>query len=503
MGTDSAQMPPATPTPTPTPPPPQEGQLLTNPPPELAVYAPSDLLGLVSDSQVAQQLLNLALQPVCTVAVYQISYNTVGGQSEATTASGALMVPSGSNPACQGARPIVEYAHGTNSNKNFNIAALTASGDDEGILLAAVFASQGYIVVAPNYAGYDTSTLSYHPYLVAAQQSKDMIDALTAARSALPVAAAPTVTDNHKLFVTGYSQGGFVALATHRALEAAGQTITASAPMSGPYALAAFGDAIFEGQVNLSATGNFVAVSNAYQHTYGNVWTNPTDVFEQQYATSVVDLLPSTTPISTLYAQGALPENAIFSPTPPAPQYASMTPATMPANLAPAFAQGFGTPNLVTNNYRLAYLQDAQTNPDGGFPNTTSGVPAAMPANTLRQDLKTNDLRNFAPVAPTLLCGGNSDPTVFFFNTLLMQGYWAAHAPTAPVTYLDVDSSPVANDPYATLKNAFAAAKTAATAAAIAGGATDGGVLEVLEKYHAGLVPPFCLSAAKSFFDGH
>ena len=27
-----------------------------------------------------------------------------------------------------------------------------------------MFAAQGYIVVAPNYAGYDISTLGYHPY---------------------------------------------------------------------------------------------------------------------------------------------------------------------------------------------------------------------------------------------------------------------------------------------------------------------------------------------------
>ena len=60
------------------------------------------------------------------------------------------------------------------------------SGNTEGALIAAMFAAQGYIVVAPNYAGYDTSTLAYHPYLNADQQSKDMMDALTAARTALP-----------------------------------------------------------------------------------------------------------------------------------------------------------------------------------------------------------------------------------------------------------------------------------------------------------------------------
>jgi poly(3-hydroxybutyrate) depolymerase len=137
---------------------------------------------------------------------------------------------------------------GTSPNKNYDISQLSgANASSEGLILAALFAAEGYIVVAPNYAGYDTSTLSYHPYLVGAQQADEMMDVLTAARSALPVALAPTVTDDHRLFVTGYSQGGYVAMAATRAMQAAGETVTASAPMSGPYAIAAFGDAIFLG----------------------------------------------------------------------------------------------------------------------------------------------------------------------------------------------------------------------------------------------------------------
>ena len=37
-------------------------------------------------------------------------------------------------------------------------------------------------------------------------------------------------------------------MATHRAMQAAGMTVTASAPMSGPYALSAFVDAVFRGR---------------------------------------------------------------------------------------------------------------------------------------------------------------------------------------------------------------------------------------------------------------
>jgi hypothetical protein len=478
--------------------PPQRGQLLSSPAPLTGTYSTADLLGLLGANDVGKVLLTLAYSPTCAVNVYQLKYETVGGRGEAATASGALMIPTGSDPACQGALPIVEYAHGTNADKTFNLAALSAS-NTEGLLLAAVFAARGYIVVAPNYAGYDSSDLGYHPYLNGDQQSKDMIDALSAGRSAL-AGTGTGATDNHRLFLTGYSQGGFVAMATHKAMQAAGMTVTGAAPMSGPYALAAFGDAIFMGQVNSSGSLNFALLASSYQNSYQNLYTTPADVFETQYA-DAASLLPSTTPISQLYSEGKLPQSALFSATPPAPEFAAMTPATMPALLAPVFALGFGTPDLVTNTYRLAYLRDAQAAPDGGFPTVSTGVPATSPANTLRQDLKSNDLRNWAPAAPLLLCAGNEDPTAFFLNTQLMQQYWSAHPPAAAVTVLDVDSAVTAADPYADLKKAFAAEKAAVAASAVLSGATDGGAMAVLQAYHAALVPPVCLSAVKSFFD--
>ena len=481
-------------------PPPTRGQLLNNPPPVLATYSTPDLLSKLSSDVLGKELLQLTPSLTCSVTIYQLQYETVGGAGEATTASGALMVPSGTGASCQGQRPVVLYAHGTNTSKTFNIADLTNSNNSEGLLLAALFASQGYIVVAPNYAGYDSSSLGYHPYLNADQQSKDMIDSLAAAHTAFATAKA---TDNGKLFVTGYSQGGFVAMATHRAMQTAGTAVTAAAPMSGPYALSAFGDAIFMGEVNLSATVNFNMLVTSYQHAYGNIYANATDIFEPAYATGVDALLPSTTDINTLFAEGKIPKDALFNSTPPGPVYAAITPATTPANLAPAFALGFGTSDLVTNAYRSAYLQDAAAAPDGGFPTTTTDMPPVAPTNALRKAVKTNDLRNWAPTAPVLLCGGDGDPTSFYLNTQLMQGYWAANAPTSSVTVLDVDSAASSADPYGTLKDGFAAAKAAVQAAAVAGGATDGGVMAVLQVYHAGLVPPFCLYAVKSFFDGH
>jgi hypothetical protein len=111
----------------------------------------------------------------------------------------------------------------------------------------------------------------------------------------------------------------------------------------------------------------------------------------------------------------------------------------------------------------------------------------------LRRAFARNDLRTWLPTAPVFLCGGNEDPTVLFMNTQLIQAYWSANGATAPVTMLDLDSDITANDPDAARKAGFAAAKAAIEA--------DGGEAAVAESYHSSLVPPFCLSAVKSFFD--
>ncbi len=477
--------------------PPAEGTLLQSPAQLVStVTAPSLLAEL--NLATNQQLFSLSGTPVCDVLIYTIKYQTVGGANEPTTASGALMVPSGLGSNCTGARPIVLYAHGTSTDRAFSMADLS---NDEALALAAVFASQGYIVVAPNYAGYGTSTLTYHPYLVAEQQSKDMMDALKAARTALPLVSATLTRDNGKLFITGYSQGGYVAMATHRAMEAAGMTVTASAPMSGPYALAAFADAVFYGDVNGGAPISTTLLISAFQAAYGNIYAAATDVFEPQYATGIQTLLPSTLTRSQLYSQGLLPQYALFSLTPPAPQFAAITPPTTPADLAEVFALGFGAGNLIQNSYRLSYLEDAQAHPDGGFPALTTGVATSSAQQALRQDLQRNDLRDWNPVAPLQLCGGALDPVVFFFNTQLMQGYWAAHAPaSASIGVLDLESAAGANDPYASLKQDFKLAKDAVAVAAVAQGASDGGVSAVATAYHATLVAPFCLAATRSFF---
>jgi acetyl esterase/lipase len=470
------------------------GTLLYDPPFRIARLDAATFAGQLSATSAGQSLIAVAGTPVCGVDFYHIEYNTVGGAGETTTASGALLVPIGAAPTCSGPRPIVLYAHGTQTDKTADLADISNTNNTQGALIATAFAAQGYIVVAPNYAGYDISSLPYHPFLNADQQSKDMIDALAAARTALPHTAASATSDSGKLFITGYSQGGYVAMATHKALQAAGVAVTASAPMSGPYALEAFGDAIYFGSVDIGSTVFADMIATSYQKAYGNLYLATTDVFDPAYAADVEGLLPSTTPLATLFSQGKLPPTALFNSTTPVTGNPYLDAALkVPSN--PVFALGFGSPSLLINSYRVAYALDALQNPDGALPPTPQvGVPlAAAPKHPLRVDLAKNDMRSWIPMSPMLLCGGDQDPTVFFgINTGTMQAFWSA-LPAGLVTVLDLNATPPpgTHDPFALLQAGFQTT--------LAGILASGGQTAVVENYHT-TVAPFCTVAARGFF---
>jgi len=494
------------------------GSLAVDPPLRIASLNAATFATELAASTQGAELLAVAGTPACGVDFYYLKFWTVGGAGETTESSGALMVPTG-GAGCSGPRPIVLYAHGTNANKALNLADITDPTNTEGALIAAMFAAQGYIVVAPNYAGYDISTLGYHPFLNAAQQSGEMMDILTAARTALPTTLSATTSDNLQLFVTGYSEGGHVAMATQRALQAARVTVTAAAPMSGPYALEAFGDALFYGSVDLGSTEFAPLLISSYQHAYGNIYSATTDIFSTTYANGIDTLLPSDTPIDTLFSEGLLPETALFDSTTPVvsiPGQQALS-AGLTAALAipndptnpdtPLFQLGFGSPYLVINSYRVSYATDAATNPDGAVPTPSAGVPlaSAVPTQTLRKAFYVNDLRNggWSPTSPTLLCGGDQDPTVFFsVNTETMAAFWPQQVASGLVKVLDVNGTPAG--PFAQVQTAFIASQGALLefymSAAGGGLSLTAAEQQVVEGYHVN-VAPFCSLAARSFFN--
>ncbi|MBA5606902.1 alpha/beta fold hydrolase [Duganella sp. FT3S] len=415
--------------------------------------------------------------PTCAVTTFTLKYHTVGGAGEDTDAATAIMVPSGTDSACTGNRPVLLYAHGTSVLKRNDMSDLSAM---EPRLVAAMYAAQGYIVVAPDYAGYAGSSLSYHSYLDASQQSSDMVDGLRAARKVFTAIGAHP---SSQLLLTGYSQGGYVALATQRAMQTGypGEfTVTAVAPMSGPYALAQFGDAIFGGKPTLGAAAFLPMLINAGQHANAGLYTSTSDIYEAPYAAGIADLLPGASSLGDLVAAGTLPNDVLFARD------------SLPQG--DGYASFFGAGNLVKTSYRDGYLADMNSHPCG----VNSADPLnCMPTHTLRKWLVKNDLRGYVPAVPVLLCGGAQDPVVPFQNATATADYFKAHGMSSPgLTLLDLESGIIV-DQYGSTRLAFETAKALLRAASGGGAAGD---QAVRDSYHAGLVAPFCMRATRDFF---
>ncbi len=469
----------------------------------------------------------VAATPKCGVRVEYMQYDTVDVKGNKTDATGAVFIPTGTDASCSGNRPIVLNAHGTATTKAYNFAEVGNANNEAGpaaTLLAALFAGQGYVVISPNYAGYDKSSLAYHPYLNAQQQSHEMADALKAGREVVRrTGSATNVADNGKLFVTGYSQGGYVAMATTRYLETLKEPVTAALPISGPYAMEAFGDVVFGGKVMLGATFFAPLMARNYQEQYGNIYAKPSDMFAPANADEIPSLLPSTSMTDMqLVLSGKLPASAMFQK---APTGNSTLDALSPSD--PAFSFGFDTTHyLVKNDYRLEYLADAQKNVDWAVPylqgyTNYNPVPATLPEHPLRKALKANDLRGYLPTMPVIMCGGNQDPMVFFdVNSSLMKKLWDTDTNKTSATKLGIIDIDVTNRAtrqkpvYQTLgfdtvnnnsiqsqsekMQAGFASKVqniAANAAANGGNPSQA----VAMQYH-GLVTPYCMGVAQTLF---
>ena len=309
-------------------------------------------------------------------------------------------------------------------------------------------------------------------------------------------------------------------MATARLLESQKKPVTAIAPSSGPYALAAFGDEIFMGNVNIGASRFAPLLGIGLQAKYGNIYNKKSDIFLEKYADAQ---LPSNIPFSELVEAKKLPNNALFQKNPSDPRLAGLSPGKLFSILG-----GYDeTDYLIKTDFRAAYVADAQKNPDGLTLANGNNLPAANPQNNLRKALKDNDLRGYVPTMPTFICGGNQDPTVYFDTNTgavvkLLQAEVAKNpAKKINITVLDVDADNKADRPdketftligQASMNKWDAVAVKDSVQTNFSNSvkkikddaAPQGGVASLLAfytNYHGGLVSPACTEATREFFN--
>jgi pimeloyl-ACP methyl ester carboxylesterase len=147
------------------------------------------------------------------VRLYRVTYSSVVPErgNKPTVASGLIAVPDVEGTSF----PVVSYEHGTVYGKQEVPSFPEQSPETQ--LMIAQFAGQGYVVIGADYFGMGTS----------AETEGYMVKASRAVLDHLKIATP-------KLFLAGWSQGGFVTMAMLEKLEQSGVKVDAAATASAP-----------------------------------------------------------------------------------------------------------------------------------------------------------------------------------------------------------------------------------------------------------------------------
>jgi hypothetical protein len=241
------------------------------------------------------------------VDAYRLVYRTVDPAGHATTASGLVVLPRNARHRLR----VINYTHGTMAGRSEAPSADGNGRSDEGMMLA----SAGYATVEPDYLGLGDGP-GQHPYLQVRTEVSASIDLL---RAAFTFSARAHRSFDPRLLVTGFSQGGQVAMALGKALQSGKYPrfrLAADAPISGPYDLQnAELPAIFTGAIDPKDAAYYVTYFltawNRLYHLYGKA----SDVFRAPYDKTVAPLY-----------NGKHDDGEIFSKLPASPQQL-LTPA--------------------------------------------------------------------------------------------------------------------------------------------------------------------------------
>ncbi|GAB3718374.1 alpha/beta fold hydrolase [Spirosoma flavus] len=213
------------------------------------------------------------------IKVYRLEYTTTDAAGKSIKASGAILVPDATTPMS-----MISTQHGTIQSEND--APSNYKSGSEAYLFGSVFASQGYIIVAPDYIGYGASKDVPHTYIVRDGLATASLDMLRAARNFL----TDTNTNwNNRLYITGYSEGGYATMALQKKIEEETQSefnLVASSCGAGPYDMPAFMRQILNETTSSYNNQLYMWVLLTYDRMYG--LNRPmTYYFKEPYASQV------------------------------------------------------------------------------------------------------------------------------------------------------------------------------------------------------------------------
>ena len=182
------------------------------------------------DKETAQSVLNsfipTAPEVLYDLEMYSLIYETIDQFGNETIASGAIVIPINQLETL----PLLSFHHGTQVKRSSTYSLDNNTFD----LLTAWLGGTGYISVFPDLLGLGMSDI-FHPYQINMPSATAVVDILIASKE---FCLLHNIYYNDQLFLTGYSEGGYVTAAAQKMIEEEYSNIfniTGSALCAGAY----------------------------------------------------------------------------------------------------------------------------------------------------------------------------------------------------------------------------------------------------------------------------
>jgi hypothetical protein len=216
------------------------------------------------------------------VSLYRVEYHTIDVHNNPTIATGVIAIPFAPNHG----RPLLSFQHGT-VLKRTSVASV--NGFD---IVSMWLGGRGFISAIPDFLGLGISEM-FHPYMVSNPSATAVVDIIRACRN---LCDSLGILISDQLFLTGYSEGGYVTMATHKYIEENLYDefqMTASAPCAGPYDLSTV---MYNLMLTVEPYGspNYLPYTIlSYNDTY-YLYESPSDFFIAPYDTLLPQLFDGT-----------------------------------------------------------------------------------------------------------------------------------------------------------------------------------------------------------------
>lgn len=239
------------------------------------------------DASTMLSVVQLAIDSSATNAfgykAVKITYNTKNQNDENVVASGLLVIP---NATAAYQTYLASLGKGfsvsmicDNHGTIFTDAQAPSNVEvKDGLpnypLAVSMTGYAGFAGIYPDYIGYGESSDENHPYMLKKASARASLDMIRASQRYM---TDNNIVFNSQLYISGYSQGGYTAMALAEEIETNNNdefTLMGVAPMAGTYDLKALGDIELDASHTMVYPAFLAFLADSYSQTYADINLN-------------------------------------------------------------------------------------------------------------------------------------------------------------------------------------------------------------------------------------